>query len=55
MILESEVAQLQEQIDDIRMQRAQLWEEMRQLKEQFGVSKADLFQTTIIYLLACFP
>jgi hypothetical protein len=49
------VTQLQEQLDTILGQRAQLWQEMRQLQEQLGVSKADLSQNTIIHYLAYFP
>jgi hypothetical protein len=55
MVLENQVAQLQDQLDEILGERARLFEEMRQMREQFGVSKADLSQNTIIHFLAYFP
>jgi hypothetical protein len=40
MVLESKVAELQEQLDSILMQRDPLWQEMRKLQEQFGVMQS---------------
>jgi predicted nucleic acid-binding Zn-ribbon protein len=55
MVLENQVAQLQDQLDEIFEERARLVEEMRRMQEQFGVSKVDLSQNTIIDFLAYFP
>jgi chromosome segregation ATPase len=47
--LECRVAQLQDQLDSSLRQQAQLYQEMKQLKEHFEVRKADLSQNTFIH------
>ncbi|XP_023704111.1 uncharacterized protein LOC111862717 [Cryptotermes secundus] len=40
MVLECKVSQMQDQLNNILKQRARLWQEMTQLKEQFGMQSS---------------